>query len=130
MEPNDLDPEVLELASKIFDLARTGDAATLAAYLDAGVPVNLTNDNGDTLLMLAAYYSHPEAVNTLLERKADPNFGNDKGQTPLSGAVFKGSDEIVQALLAAGADPNAGSPSARDAAEMFGQTKYLKLFDQ
>lgn len=129
MEPNDLDPEVLELASKIFDLARSGDAATLGAYLDAGVPVNLTNDNGDTLLMLAAYYSHPEAVNALLERKADPNFGNDKGQTPLSGAVFKGSDEIVQALLAAGADPNAGSPSARDAAEMFGQTKYLKLFD-
>ncbi|MGV9668485.1 ankyrin repeat domain-containing protein [Nocardia niigatensis] len=129
MEPNDLDPEVLELASKIFDLARSGDAATLGAYLDAGVPVNLTNDNGDTLLMLAAYYSHPEAVNALLERKADPNFGNDKGQTPLSGAVFKGSDEIVHALLAAGADPNAGSPSARDAAEMFGQTKYLKLFD-
>ncbi|MEC3954304.1 ankyrin repeat domain-containing protein [Nocardia sp. CDC153] len=130
MEPNDLDPEVLELASKIFDLARSGDAAALAAYLDAGVPVNLTNDNGDTLLMLAAYYSHPEAVSALLERKADPNFGNDKGQTPLSGAVFKGSDEIVQALLAAGADPNAGSPSARDAAEMFGQTKYLKLFDR
>ncbi|MVU76748.1 ankyrin repeat domain-containing protein [Nocardia sp. ET3-3] len=124
-----MDPEVLELASKIFDLARNGDAATLGAYVDAGVPVNLTNDNGDTLLMLAAYYSHPEAVNALLERKADPNFGNDKGQTPLSGAVFKGSDEIVAALLAAGADPNAGSPSARDAAEMFGQSKYLKLFD-
>ncbi|MFE3060784.1 ankyrin repeat domain-containing protein [Nocardia sp. NPDC059236] len=106
------------------------NAATLGAYLDAGVPVNLTNDNGDTLLMLAAYYSHPEAVNALLERKADPNFGNDKGQTPLSGAVFKGSDEIVHALLAAGADPNAGSPSARDAAEMFGQTKYLALFDK
>ncbi|MFJ9363376.1 ankyrin repeat domain-containing protein [Nocardia sp. NPDC101769] len=130
MEPNDLDPEVLELASKIFDLARSGDAATLGAYLDAGVPVNLTNENGDTLLMLAAYYSHPEAVNALLERKADPNFGNDKGQTPLSGAVFKGSDDIVHALLAAGADPNAGSPSARDAAEMFGQTKYLALFDK
>ncbi|MFE5287511.1 ankyrin repeat domain-containing protein [Nocardia sp. NPDC056611] len=130
MEPNELSPEVLELASKIFDLARTGDAATLAAYLDAGVPVNLTNDNGDTLLMLAAYYSHPDAVTALLNRKADPNFGNDKGQTPLSGAVFKGSDEIVNALLAAGADPEAGSPSARDAAEMFGQTKYLKLFGQ
>lgn len=129
MEPNELSPEVLELASKIFDLARSGDAATLAAYLDAGVPVNLTNDNGDTLLMLAAYYSHPDAVTALLERKADPNFGNDKGQTPLSGAVFKGSDEIVNALLAAGADPDAGSPSARDAAEMFGQTKYLKLFE-
>ncbi|MFJ4650177.1 ankyrin repeat domain-containing protein [Nocardia sp. NPDC088792] len=128
MEPKDLDPEVLELASKIFDLARSGDAATLGAYLDAGVPVNLTNENGDTLLMLAAYHAHPEAVSVLLDHKADPNFGNDKGQTPLSGAVFKGEDAIVNALLTAGADPDAGSPSARDAAEMFGQTKYLKLF--
>ena len=43
--------EVLDLASRIFDMARSGDAATLAAYLDAGVPVNLTNTNGDTLVM-------------------------------------------------------------------------------
>ncbi|MTE13350.1 ankyrin repeat domain-containing protein [Nocardia sp. CT2-14] len=125
-----MDPEVFELASKIFELARSGDAAALGSYLDAGVPVNLTNENGDTPLMLAAYYSHPEVVNAILERKADPNFGNEKGQTPLSAAVFKGSDVIVQALLAAGADPNAGNPSARDAAEMFGQTKYLALFDK
>ncbi|WP_067827540.1 ankyrin repeat domain-containing protein [Nocardia inohanensis] len=125
-----MDPELIELASKIFDLARSGDAVTLAQYLDAGVPVNLTNENGDTLLMLAAYYAHPAAVTVLLEHQADPNFGNDKGQTPLSGAVFKGEDDIVNALLAAGADPDAGSPSARDAAEMFGQTKYLKLFQK
>lgn len=42
------DPEVIELASKVFDLARQGDADTLAAYLDAGVPPNLTNDKGDS----------------------------------------------------------------------------------
>ena len=50
-----LDSEVLDLASRIFDWARSGDAAMLAAYLDAGVPVNLTNTNGDTLVMLAGY---------------------------------------------------------------------------
>ena len=49
-----LDTEVLDLASRLFDMARSGDAATLAAYLDAGVPVNLTNTNGDTLVMLAS----------------------------------------------------------------------------
>ena len=48
-----LEPEVLDLASRIFDMARNGDAATLAAYLDAGVPATLTNTNGDTLVMLA-----------------------------------------------------------------------------
>jgi uncharacterized protein len=43
-----------ELAGRLFDMARSGDTATLAAYLDAGVPVNLTNGAGDTLVMLAA----------------------------------------------------------------------------
>ena len=49
-----LDTEVLDLASRLFDWARSGDAAVLAAYVDAGVPVNLTNTNGDTLVMLAS----------------------------------------------------------------------------
>lgn len=84
------DPAVVELASKVFDLARGGDADALAAYVDAGVPANLTNDRGDTLLMLAAYHGHAPAVTALAARGADPDRANDRGQTPLAGAVFKG----------------------------------------
>jgi ankyrin repeat protein len=124
-----MDPELIELASRIFDLARTGDAAALGAYLDAGVPVNLTNDRGDTLLMLAAYHGHLDAVTVLLDHHADPDRANDKGQTPAAGAVFKGEDEILRKLLDAGADPDAGTPSARDSATMFGKTGLLELFD-
>jgi uncharacterized protein len=65
-----LDGEVLDLATRIFDMARSGDAATLANYLDAGVPVNLTNTNGDTLVMPAAYYGHPSTVAALITRGA------------------------------------------------------------
>lgn len=57
-----LDPEAVELAGRLFDMARTGDAAGLASYVDAGVPVNLTNESGDTLVMLAAYHGHADAV--------------------------------------------------------------------
>ncbi|BCK54480.1 ankyrin repeat domain-containing protein [Nocardia wallacei] len=128
MESEGVDPELIELATKVFDLARSGDAATLTAYLEAGVPANLTNDRGDTLLMLAAYHGHLEAVSALLDHGADPNRPNDKGQTPAAGAVFKGEDDILRALLAAGADPDAGTPSARDAATMFGKTHLLDLF--
>ncbi|MFC9897913.1 ankyrin repeat domain-containing protein [Nocardia sp. NPDC127579] len=120
------DDKVIELAGKIFDLARTGDADALAAYLDAGVPTSLTNDRGDGLLMLAAYHGHRDAVAVLLRRGADANQLNDSGQTPLSGAVFKGDKEIVRLLLAAGADPDAGTPSARDTAAMFDQTALLE----
>lgn len=123
------DPEVLQLAGKVFDLARHGDTDTLAAYVDAGVPVNLTNEKGDSLLMLAAYHGHPPTVRALLERGADPDRANDRGQTPIAGAVFKGEDEIVRVLLEAGADPRVGQPSAVETARMFEKNTLLELFE-
>ncbi|MFG2499206.1 ankyrin repeat domain-containing protein [Streptomyces sp. NPDC048441] len=122
------DPEVVELATKIFDLARQGDTAALAAYVDAGVPANLTNDSGDSLVMLAAYHGHAEAVRALLERGGDANRANDRGQTPLAGAVFKGEGAVIRVLLDGGADPAAGTPSAVDTARMFAKTELLDLF--
>ncbi|MEU4795427.1 ankyrin repeat domain-containing protein [Streptomyces sp. NPDC023327] len=122
------DPEVVELATKIFDLARQGDTAALTAYVDAGVPANLTNDSGDSLVMLAAYHGHADAVRALLERGGDANRANDRGQTPLAGAVFKGGHAVIRALLDGGADPAAGTPSALDTARMFQKTELLELF--
>lgn len=122
------DADMVELAGRLFDMARAGDAERLAAYLDAGVPANLTNDNGDSLLMLAAYYGRPETVDALIARGADVNRCNDAGQTPLAGAVFHGDDVVVRRLLAAGADPRAGEPSAVDTAEMFERDEFLALF--
>ncbi|MEO3975121.1 ankyrin repeat domain-containing protein [Streptomyces sp. CAU 1734] len=122
------DPEVIELATKVFDLARQGETEALVAYVDAGVPANLTNDRGDTLVMLAAYHGHAPAVTALIARGADPDRANDRGQTPLAGAVFKGENEVVRALLDGGADPAAGTPSAMDTARMFGKTELLELF--
>ncbi|MFG2131460.1 ankyrin repeat domain-containing protein [Streptomyces sp. NPDC048751] len=122
------DPEVVELATKIFDLARQGQTEALVAYVDAGVPANLTNDRGDSLVMLAAYHGHAGAVRVLLERGADADRVNDRGQTPLAGAVFKGEEEVIRALLDAGADPSAGTPSAVDTARMFGKADLLQLF--
>ncbi|MEV4976201.1 ankyrin repeat domain-containing protein [Streptomyces scopuliridis] len=122
------DPEVVELATKVFDLARRGETEALAAYVDAGVPANLTNDRGDSLIMLAAYHGHAEAVEALIARGADAGRVNDRGQTPLAGAVFKGEDAVIRALLAGGADPSGGNPSAVDTARMFGKTDLLELF--
>ncbi|MBY6368751.1 ankyrin repeat domain-containing protein [Rhodococcoides corynebacterioides] len=119
--------DVADLATRVFDMARAGEATTLAAYVDAGVPVDLTNDSGDTLLMLAAYHGHSETVTALIHRGADVGRANDRGQTPLAGAVFKGEDDVVRALVDAGADPDAGRPSAVDAARMFGRDDYLDL---
>ncbi|URM92113.1 ankyrin repeat domain-containing protein [Streptomyces sp. MRC013] len=122
------DPEVVGLAARIFALARRGETDALAAHVDAGAPVNLANDRGDSLVMLAAYHGHAATVAALLARGADPDAVNDRGQTPLAGAVFKGEEAVVCALLAGGADPEAGTPSAVDTARMFGKADLLELF--
>ena len=114
-----LDTELMDLAARLFDWARSGDAATLAAYVDAGIPVNLTNTNGDTLVMLASYYGHDPAVAALIARGADVDRHNNRGQTPLAGAVFKNDTTIIELLLSADADPLAGSPSALETARFF-----------
>ncbi|MHA7261963.1 ankyrin repeat domain-containing protein [Arthrobacter sp. TMN-37] len=116
------------LAGRLFDAARHGDAATLAKYLDAGVPADLTNAAGDSLLMLASYNGHPAIVKDLLARGVDVNKSNDRGQTPLAGAVFKGHTSTARVLYEAGADPDAGTPSARAAARMFERTDLADLF--
>jgi uncharacterized protein len=124
-----IDPGVVELAGRVFDLARAGSTEDLAAYVDAGVPVNLTNDKGDTLLILAAYHGHPETVGSLLDRGADSARVNDRGQTALAAAVFRQSADSVTRLLAAGADPDAGGPSARATAAFFELPEMLRLLD-
>ncbi|MFI6595149.1 ankyrin repeat domain-containing protein [Nonomuraea sp. NPDC050536] len=116
----DGDPELEEFATRMFDLARAGDTETLKAYVEAGVPADLTNGKGDTLLMPAAYHGHAGTVRMLTGLGADPGWANDRGQTPLAGAVFKMERDVVDALLEAGADPREGTPSAIDAARMFG----------
>ena len=119
------DDSLVELAHRLFDLARAGEGEQLAAYVDAGVPVDLTDASGNTLLMLAAYHGRPGTVTVLADLGADVDRTNDRGQTPLAGAVFKGAAEVVRALLDAGADPDAGTPTARQSATMFGQDELL-----
>ena len=101
-----------------FDLARNGETRRLSEYVDAGLPVNLTNGAGDSLLILAAYHTHLETVRALLDRGADTGRVNDRGQTALAAAVFRRSEPIVRALLEAGADPTAGPKSAVDVADV------------
>jgi hypothetical protein len=117
--PEELDAETIAFAHRMFDLARSGSTEALSAQVTQGLPPNLTNDKGDTLLILAAYHNHPRTVAMLLERGADPARVNDRGQTALAAAVFRKNADSVRALLAAGADPAAGNPSALETAAFF-----------
>ena len=117
----------VELAHWLLDRARVGEAERLADYADHGMPVDLTDAKGNTLLMLAAYHGHAETVRVLAARGAHVDAVNDRGQTPLAAAVFKGDAAVARVLLAAGADPDRGSPSARASAEFFERTEIGAL---
>ena len=69
------DPAVVELATKIFDLARQGRTDALVAYVDAGVPASLTNDRGQTPLAGAVFKGETDVIKVLLEGGADPSLG-------------------------------------------------------
>jgi len=120
------DSQLVTIAHACFDFARAGDTERLRGYIEHGVPVNLTDATGNTLLMLAAQHGHPETVSALVALGADPDRTNDRGQSPLAGAIFKGEDAVAMALLAAKADPDVGTPSARETAKMFDRGELLQ----
>lgn len=122
----ELTEEELAFLQGCFDLARDGDLQ-LAHLVDEGLPVNLTNAKGDTLLILAAYHQHDALVSALLARGADTERVNDNGQTALASACFRRNAEIVSSLLRAGADPATGERSALAICEFFALPEMLEL---
>lgn len=122
------DEDFTDIAHAAFDLARHGHTDRLEAYLSAGLPPDLATGEGESLLMLAAYYGHASTVAALAARGAGVDQLNDRGQSPLAGAVFKGFGEVVELLVKLGADPDHGSPSAREIATMFEREDFSKLF--
>ena len=113
----------------VFDLARDGRTGPLAEMLDAGVPLDLVNGRGDSLLIVAAYGQHRETVRELLRRGADTAVVNNMGQTALACAVFRGNEPILLALLQAGADPELGSHSGIQIADQFALPRMREVLE-
>lgn len=111
--------EAAALARALMDAAREGNLDILRPAIEAGIPLNMQDADGNTMLMLAAYHGHAALVKLLAEHGADVDLLNDRGQSPLAGAVFKGFDDVVAVLVEAGADPDAGVPSAHESARFF-----------
>jgi hypothetical protein len=108
-----------------MDLAREGRTSELMEFLDHGLPVDVADREGNTLLMLAAYHGQAETVEALIARGADVDRRNHRDQSPVAGAIFKGEEAVVRALVASGADLDAGTPTGRATAGMFGREHLL-----
>lgn len=123
---DNLTPEQVRRVVEIaIDLARQGATSDLLEFLDHGLPADACDDAGQSLLMIAAYHGHTDTVAALIDRSADVNLRNERDQSPLAGALFKGEDDVARLLIEAGADLDAGTPTARQAAELFGRQHLL-----
>ncbi|MDO5492218.1 MAG: ankyrin repeat domain-containing protein [Nesterenkonia sp.] len=126
----ELTDEQLDFLNSMFDLARQGRGEDLLGLVDQGIPVNLSNSNGDTLLILATYNGHDALVEGLLARNADVHRLNDRGQSALTCAVFLQHEDNVRRLLAAGADPYHEGQSPHSVTEMFDLPEMRRLLEQ
>ena len=129
-KPPAFDDDTAAFAGRMFDHARSGQTEELAQAVATGLPPNLRNDKGDTLVMLASYHGHADTVRRLLAAGADPSISNDRGQTPLAGACFKGDADVVCALLDGGAAVDGHGGDGRTplmTAAMFNRMDVLEL---
>jgi ankyrin repeat protein len=122
-----------ELQGQALDLARTGETDLLESMVRAGLPVNLEDHSGNTLLMLACYHDHLETARMLTANGAEVDRRNRRGQTPLGGVAFKGFPEIARLLLEHGAAVDADNGNGMTPlmfAEMFGRTEVADVLRQ
>lgn len=122
-----------ELQHIALECAREGQMEPLASMIQAGLPANLADAKGNTLLMLACYHDHLDVAWMLLQHGAEPDRRNDRGQTPLGGAAFKGFEPIVTLLLEYGANINAdngGGMTPIMFAALFGRFKVVTLLEK
>lgn len=121
-----------ELQARAVELARLGETEPLREMIDHGLPVNLADAKGQSLLMLASYNGHAETTRMLLDAGAEVDRRNDRGQTPLGGVAFKGYREIAELLLERGADieaDNGGGMTPVLFAAMFGRHELVRLLE-
>lgn len=95
-------------AAGLRQALESGDVTGLRAALDAGVPVDVRQDDGRTPLMQAARDGHQALVELLLGRGADLHAANEshptqRGDTALLLALYGGHEAVALRLIEAGA---------------------------
>jgi len=105
---DELPPEAIALAGRLFDAARIGQVDVFEQALPRGLPANLTNDKGDTLVSLLSSF-HPPFHRSIPLGSSKDVVKQEYGLTTLHQlmlAAYHGHAPLVSLLVRHGADPN------------------------
>jgi hypothetical protein len=125
-----VDEETAAVARLAFRLARDGESHLLGGLLRQGLPTDLFNEHGDSLLMLSSGSGQSATARLLLENGADPEHRNDRGETALTVAAARGDVGIAQTLLQHGAAVNGRGQNGRTPlmlAAMFNKVHVIEV---
>lgn len=90
----------------IFSLARHNRVDEVDRLLLRGVPPHVTDEFGNTILIIACQNGHKRVAKAALRRGADINAGNARGNTGLHFCFAYGyGDTLGSYLISKGADP-------------------------
>ncbi len=89
--------------ASLLDAARRGDADSVAWWLSLGVSTEVTDAEGMTPLMWAAWEDYTSAADVLFAHHANVDAQTPLGETALMKAAFRGHTDIVQKLRSHGA---------------------------
>lgn len=97
------------MSAELINAVLAGDVVKATALLKSGADCNSSNEEGATLLMLAAGAGHIEMVEMLIRAGANVDATDARGWTALMKGLFnyeqnRGFPDVVSALIAAGAD--------------------------
>jgi len=97
------------MSTDLFTAVLAGDVAKTTTMLNKGADCNTCNEEGASLLMLAAAAGHLDLVEMLIKAGAKVDAADARGWTPLMKALFnyelnRGFPDVVSALIGAGAD--------------------------
>lgn len=98
----------------IFSFGRHERCADIERLLDRGIPINVRDEYGNTLLTVACQNGSKRVAKIVLRRGADINARNHRGNTPLHYCYHYGyGDTLGQYLMTKGADPSIRNNSGR-----------------
>ena len=87
----------------LISAVRTGNTESVVELLDRGVPVDIKDDKGLSLMHLAAQGGHVTTMRLLIRRGCNVDSVYDRGVTPLHLAAAMGQTKSVRELIRKGA---------------------------